>query len=145
MSVRWPARTGNRRFDYWGAPAAEFGVLPNRIGIIGYSAGGALSLSTVYGPAEGRPDLAFPIYAAGASSNPPPQGAPLLFIAIAADDQPADTRARLIWSVQAPARDSTTFRPKPDQDSRLEAALLLVQQGVGQNDGGIPLIGRPCG
>ena len=67
--------------------AAEFGVLPNRIGMIGYSAGGAVVLSTVYGPADGRPDFAAPIYAAGASSNPPPQGAPPLFIAVAADDQ----------------------------------------------------------
>jgi acetyl esterase/lipase len=67
--------------------AAEFGVLPNRIGIIGYSAGGAVVLSTVYGPADGRPDFAAPVYAAGASSTPPPEGAPPLFIAVAADDQ----------------------------------------------------------
>jgi len=67
--------------------ASEFGVLSNRIGIIGYSAGGAVVLSTVYGPADGRPDFAAPIYAAGASSNAPPEGAPPLFIAVAADDQ----------------------------------------------------------
>jgi acetyl esterase/lipase len=67
--------------------AAEFGVLPNRIGIIGYSAGGEVVLSTVYGPTEGRPDFAAPIYAAGANSNPPPAGAPPLFIAVAGDDQ----------------------------------------------------------
>ena len=67
--------------------AAEFSALPNRIGIIGYSAGGAVVLSTVYGPADGRPDFAAPIYAAGANSNPPPPGAPPLFIAVAADDQ----------------------------------------------------------
>jgi acetyl esterase/lipase len=67
--------------------AAEFGVAANRIGIIGYSAGGAVVLSTVYGPADGRPNFAAPIYAAGASSNPPPEGAPPLFIAVAADDQ----------------------------------------------------------
>jgi acetyl esterase/lipase len=66
--------------------ATEFGVLPNRIGIIGYSAGGAVVLSTVYGPDDGRPDFAAPIYAAGANSNPPPTGAPPLFIAVAADD-----------------------------------------------------------
>ena len=46
--------------------AAEFGVLSNRIGIIGYSAGGSVVLSTVYGPADGRPDFAAPIYAAAA-------------------------------------------------------------------------------
>jgi acetyl esterase/lipase len=67
--------------------AAEFGVVPNRIGIIGYSAGGAVVLSTVYGPADGRPNFAAPIYAVGASSNAPPDGAPPLFIAVAADDQ----------------------------------------------------------
>jgi acetyl esterase/lipase len=67
--------------------AAEFGVLSNRIGMIGYSAGGAVLLSAVYGPADARPDFAAPIYAAGANSNPPLPGAPPLFIAVAADDQ----------------------------------------------------------
>lgn len=67
--------------------AAEFGVPANRIGMVGYSAGGAVLLSAVYGPADGRPDFAMPIYAAGASSTPPPAGAPPLFIAVAADDQ----------------------------------------------------------
>jgi acetyl esterase/lipase len=67
--------------------AAEFGISPGRIGIVGYSAGGAVVLSTVYGPADSRPDFAMPIYAAGASSTPPPAGAPPLFIAVAADDQ----------------------------------------------------------
>src|ERR1019366_7795670 len=68
--------------------AAEFGVLPNRIGIIGYSAGGAVVLSAVSGPADGRPDFAAAIYAAGANANPPPEGAVSpLFIAVASDDQ----------------------------------------------------------
>jgi len=67
--------------------AAEFGVLANRTAIIGYSAGGAVVLSTVYGSSDGRPDFAAPIYAAGADSNPPPEGGPPLFIAVAADDQ----------------------------------------------------------
>jgi hypothetical protein len=40
------------------------------------------------GPADGRPDFAAAIYAAGANSNPPPEGpAPPLFIAVASDDQ----------------------------------------------------------
>jgi len=75
--------------------AAGFGVLPDRIGMIGYSAGGAVVLSTVYGPPEGRPDFAAPIYAAGASSNPPPDGAPPLFIAVAADDQSVGYRGSI--------------------------------------------------
>lgn len=67
--------------------ASEFAITPNRIGMIGYSAGGAVLLAAVYGPADGRPDFAMPIYAAGASASPPPEGAPPLFIAVAADDQ----------------------------------------------------------
>ena len=67
--------------------AAEFGVRPDRVGMIGYSAGGAVLLSAVSGPADARPDFAAPIYAAGAGSVSPPAGAPPLFIAVAADDQ----------------------------------------------------------
>jgi acetyl esterase/lipase len=67
--------------------AAEFRISSHRIGMIGYSAGGAVLLSAVYGPADGRPDFAIPIYAGGANSTPPPEGAPPLFIAVAADDQ----------------------------------------------------------
>ncbi len=67
--------------------AAEYGDLPNRIGMIGFSAGGGVLLSAVYGPADGRPDFAAPVYAAGANSNPPPAGAPPLFITVAADDK----------------------------------------------------------
>jgi acetyl esterase/lipase len=67
--------------------AAEYGVRSNRIGMIGFSAGGGVLLGAVYGPADGRPDFAIPIYAAGASSAVPPQGAPPLFIAVASDDK----------------------------------------------------------
>jgi acetyl esterase/lipase len=67
--------------------AAEYGVQPNRIGMIGFSAGGGVLLGAVYGPAEGRPDFAIPIYAATAGSAVPPAGAPPLFIAVASDDK----------------------------------------------------------
>ncbi len=67
--------------------AAEFAVSPNRIGMIGYSAGGAVLLAAVYGPADARPNFGMAIYAAGASAAAPPDGAPPLFIAVAADDQ----------------------------------------------------------
>ena len=67
--------------------AAEFGVRPDRIGMIGFSAGGGVLLSAVTGPADGRPNFAAAIYAAGAGTAKPPEGAPPLFIAVAADDQ----------------------------------------------------------
>ena len=60
---------------------------PDRIGMIGYSAGGAVTLAAVAGPPDGRPDFAAPIYAAGAGTISPAQGAPPLFIAVAADDK----------------------------------------------------------
>jgi dienelactone hydrolase len=67
--------------------AAAYGVRPDRIGIIGFSAGGAVVMRAVRGAAEGRPDFAAAIYAAEASGDAPPAGAPPLFIAVAADDQ----------------------------------------------------------
>ncbi len=67
--------------------ASEFGFRPDRIGMIGFSAGGAVTLAAVAGPAESRPNFAAAIYAAGAGTTTPPEGAPPLFIAVAADDQ----------------------------------------------------------
>jgi acetyl esterase/lipase len=73
------------------ARAREFGIQSNHIGIIGFSAGGHVTLATVMGPADGRPDFAAPIYAAtGSKWGQPlvvPDHAPPLFIATAADDQ----------------------------------------------------------
>jgi acetyl esterase/lipase len=67
--------------------ASEFGFRPDRIGMIGFSAGGGVTLSAVTGPADGRPNFAAPIYAAGAGNAQPAEGAPPLFIAVASDDQ----------------------------------------------------------
>src|SRR5476649_1299498 len=67
--------------------AAAYGVRPDRIGIIGFSAGGAVLMRAVRGAPDGRPNFAAAIYAAEASGDAPPAGAPPLFIAVAADDQ----------------------------------------------------------
>ncbi len=73
------------------ARAREFGVRPDHIGMMGFSAGGHVALATVMGPEDGRPDFAAPIYAAtGTRWGQPllvPDHAPPLFIATAADDQ----------------------------------------------------------
>jgi acetyl esterase/lipase len=66
--------------------AAAYGIRPDHIGIIGFSAGGAVVMRTVRGAPDGRPDFAAAIYAAEASGEAPPAGAPPLFIAVAADD-----------------------------------------------------------
>jgi len=67
--------------------AAAYGVRPDRVGIIGFSAGGAVVMRTIRGAAETRPNFAAAIYAAEASGEAPPAGAPPIFIAVAADDQ----------------------------------------------------------
>ena len=71
--------------------AAEYNIAQNRIGIMGFSAGGRVTVATVMGPADARPDFAAPIYApAGKKYDLPivvPENAPPLFIATAADDQ----------------------------------------------------------
>jgi hypothetical protein len=53
--------------------ASEWGVSPDRVGIIGFSAGGAITAGVAfhYAP-EGRPAFVAPIYAGGKSSKMPP-------------------------------------------------------------------------
>ncbi len=71
--------------------AAEFNIAPDRVGIMGFSAGGRVTVATLMGPADARPDFAAPIYApAGKKYDLPimvPENAPPLFIATAANDQ----------------------------------------------------------
>jgi len=67
--------------------AADYGFAPDRIGIIGFSAGGAVVIRSAIGPPDSRPNFAVAIYPAEANGNPPPEGAPPMFIAVAADDR----------------------------------------------------------
>jgi acetyl esterase/lipase len=67
--------------------AAEWGILPNRIGIMGFSAGGMVTANTaLLYDAESRPDFAAPIYGAAPEGAPVPPDAPPIFIACADDD-----------------------------------------------------------
>ncbi len=77
--------------------ASEWGIDPNRIGIIGFSAGAMMTMDVVMQhDAESRPDFAAPIYGR-AVNGPVPQDAPPLFIACAADDPliPSSNSAKL--------------------------------------------------
>jgi acetyl esterase/lipase len=68
--------------------AAEWGVSPDRVGIIGFSAGGSVTVGVAfkYAP-EGRPAFVAPIYAGGPPKDAPvPADAPSMFIAAATDD-----------------------------------------------------------
>jgi acetyl esterase/lipase len=65
--------------------AAEFGYRPDRVGMIGFSAGGMVTSEALFGPAETRPDFAAIIYGAREIKEVP-SPAPPLFLAVAADD-----------------------------------------------------------
>ncbi|MGA7752529.1 MAG: alpha/beta hydrolase [Candidatus Sulfotelmatobacter sp.] len=70
--------------------ASEWGVSPDRVGIIGFSAGGAVTAGVAfhYAP-EGRPAFVAPIYPGGESFKDAtvPSDAPPMFIVVASDDQ----------------------------------------------------------
>jgi acetyl esterase/lipase len=70
--------------------ASEWGVSPDRVGIIGFSAGGAVAAAVAlrYQP-DGRPAFVAPIYAAAEmfKTDSVPSDAPPLFAAAATDDQ----------------------------------------------------------
>jgi len=67
--------------------AGEFGYRPDRVGMIGFSAGGIVTTETLFSPPETRPDFAAIIYGVGEIKDVPGPGpAPPLFLAVAADD-----------------------------------------------------------
>ena len=70
--------------------ASEWSIAPDRIGIMGFSAGGVVTtgVAAQY-DAESRPDFAAPIYTAPWEVGTVPADAPPLFIALANDDQMA--------------------------------------------------------
>jgi acetyl esterase/lipase len=67
--------------------AARWNIAPNRVGILGFSAGGivALHVATRYDAAS-RPEFAGSIYGALPAGHPVPADAPPLFLAVSADD-----------------------------------------------------------
>lgn len=72
------------------ARAAEWGLDPSRVGIMGFSAGGMVTLSTaLHYDESSRPAFAAPIYSAPPADAPIPVDAPPLFLLCAADDEMA--------------------------------------------------------
>lgn len=67
------------------ARAAEWGVDPARIGMIGFSAGAGTTMATLLQAPETRPAFIAPIYG-GMGSVQVPADAPPMFVALAADD-----------------------------------------------------------
>ncbi len=83
---------GKRAMEYVRQHAKEFNILPDRIGLMGFSAGGTVTMGVgfAYSPAN-RPDFLAPIYpylGAGAiAKQVVPADAPPLFVCAASDDQ----------------------------------------------------------
>jgi acetyl esterase/lipase len=70
--------------------ASDWGVSPDRVGIIGFSAGGTVTAGVAFGyQPEGRPAFVAPIYAAAGrfKEAPVPADVPPMFLAAATDDQ----------------------------------------------------------
>ena len=110
--------------------AADMGIKPNQIGMIGFSAGGGVTLSSVFGPADGRPDFVVPVYTGGglsADSIEVPENAPPLCIFTAANDQIIPWGAPWIYS-------SPGSRPVSWQSfiSFKRAVTVSWKKGVGQ-------------
>ncbi len=86
--------------------AKEWGIKPDRIGIMGFSAGGIVTraAATDY-DADSRPDFAAHVYAPVFGQVKVPKDAPPLFILCAADDQLAEASSvRLYGAWRAAGR-----------------------------------------
>jgi len=88
---------GSAAIAYVRAHAAEYGVSPDKVGIVGFSAGGTIAATTAYGyTPQNRPDFVAPIYAyfpPEMQVNVPADGPPM-FLAAASDDKSS------VYSVQ---------------------------------------------
>jgi acetyl esterase/lipase len=90
--IRLAGDDGRRAVRLVRERAADFGYKPDRVGLIGFSAGGMVTAEALFGPAETRPDFAAIIYGAREIKEVP-SPAPPLFLAAAADDTMAVGRS----------------------------------------------------
>jgi acetyl esterase/lipase len=95
---------GHLALEYVKKHAADFGLSPDRIGIMGFSAGGTVTAAAAlqYSP-DSRPAFAAPIYpAVSLLKQPVPEDAPPIFITAATDDNlglgPDSVRLYEMWT-----------------------------------------------
>jgi acetyl esterase/lipase len=78
--------------------AAEWGIAPDRIGLMGFSAGGMLTMGVVMNnDAASRPNFAAPIYGGATNGQTVAANAPPLFIAVAGDDPVASVSSAKLY------------------------------------------------
>jgi acetyl esterase/lipase len=81
---------GREAVKYVRTHAAEFGIDPKRIGLMGFSAGGTVAAGTAYTyTSESRPDFVAPVYAYTGTlkESVVPSDAPPIYLVAATDDQ----------------------------------------------------------
>lgn len=79
--------------------AAEWGIKPDRVGIMGFSAGGIITTAVAMGDdVASRPDFAASVYAPYFGDARVPSSAPPLFILCAADDTIAEAGCVRLYS-----------------------------------------------
>ena len=84
--------------------ATEWRIAPDRIGIMGFSAGGSVTTGVALEyDADSRPDFAAPIYSAPREDISVPADAPPLFIAVAHDDAFAASASVPLYSAWSAA------------------------------------------
>jgi acetyl esterase/lipase len=81
------ADDGRRALQLVGQRASEWGVKPDRIGLIGFSAGAFLVTDVAMDPQGPPPAFLAPIYGGETRGRPIPADAPPLFTVIAHDDR----------------------------------------------------------
>ncbi len=78
--------------------AVEWGIAPDRIGLMGFSAGGMLTMGVVMKhDAASRPNFAAPIYGGNTNNQSVAADAPPLFIAVASDDPVASVSSAKLY------------------------------------------------
>jgi len=125
---------GEQAVRFVRAHAARYGVKPDRVGLMGFSAGGAVTVWTLLaGHAGSRPDFAAAIYP-GLLPDPiaAPAKAPPLFVAVADDDKLARTdSARLdaAWRAAGAKSEFLTF-PKGGHGFGMRKQNLPTDQWI---------------
>lgn len=101
---------GRQAIKYVRANAAEYQVNPDRIGLMGFSVGGILTIGVALKhDAESRPDFIAPIYGLALDNLDVPDDAAPMFFACAADDELVASQADKLYTAWKSAGKSIEF------------------------------------
>jgi acetyl esterase/lipase len=130
------AEDGRRALAVVRERAAGWGVQPDKVGMIGFSAGAFLTADVAMDPGGAPLSFAAPIYGGETSGKPVPADAPPLFIAVAVDD-------RLLFTVTRGLFNDWTDAERPAEMhaySRGGHGFGMARQGL-PSDGWIDAFG----